>query len=420
MMPPLRILIISDVSPLTISGGAERVLWEQASRLVKHGHQVRIVGRSRAGSEEESVERQGVRIRHFPVDRRSLLRFVRTSILEARRAALQELAGARADVLQVFQPLSGYGILGSAVGQRIPSLYTFLSPAPLEYRSRRGMTRHHRGGWAGNSATAMLWIIERACLRRATRIQVLSDFSADQLWKLYRIPAERIVKIPGGVDIERFQPAADREAVREALGLPARSPLLFSLRNLEARMGLDTLIRAMAILRRHVPEVLLLIGGAGSLRQELESLAASLDLRGHVRFLGYVLEAHLPLYYQVADLFVLPTRELEGFGLATVEALACGTPVLGTRVGATPEVLLPLDRSLVFQDTTPEVMAEDLRRFLHAPRGDHVAAQSLRGVCRRYVEAGFTWDMSVSRLEATLRDLALTKAPRAGPASQTR
>lgn len=68
--------------------------------------------------------------------------------------------------------------------------------------------------------------------------------------KLYRIPSDRIVRIPGGVDTERFQPAADHTAVRNALGLPAGRPMLFTLRNLEARMGLDTLIRAMAILRR--------------------------------------------------------------------------------------------------------------------------------------------------------------------------
>jgi glycosyltransferase involved in cell wall biosynthesis len=115
------------------------------------------------------------------------------------------------------------------------------------------MTGHHRGGMAGGLGTLLLWMIEGACLARATRIHVLSDFSTGLLWKLYRVPADRIAKISGGVDTERFRPAADPAAVRRELGQPAGRPLLFTLRNLEARMGLDNLIGAMAILRRHIP-----------------------------------------------------------------------------------------------------------------------------------------------------------------------
>ena len=128
------------------------------------------------------------------------------------------------------------------------------------------MTAHHRGGRAGDLGVALLWLIERACLRRVDLIHVLSDFSAEQLWKLYRVPRDRIVRIPGAAATDRFRPAADREAVRRALGLPAARPVLFTVRNLEARMGLDLLLRALAIVRLQVPGALLLIGGEGSLR----------------------------------------------------------------------------------------------------------------------------------------------------------
>ncbi len=405
MTPALRILVVSDVSPLPIRGGGERVLWEEASRLHKLGHRVRILSRSPADGAAETVEQEGVRIRHFPVDRRSPLQFARTSILGARRAATQELAETGADVLYLHQPYSGYGVLRSPAGRSIPSLYTFHSPAPLEYRCRLGITGLHRRGQARSLGIALLWILEGACLKRATRIRVLSNFSAGLLWKLYRIPEDRIVRIPGGVDTERFQPAADRTAVRKSLGLPERVSLLFTITNLEARMGLEILIRAMAILRQHVPEVLLLIGGTGSLRDDLETLTASLDLNDHVRFLGFVPDEQLPLYYQAADLFVLPTRELEGFGLVTVEALACGTPVLGTPVGATPEILHPLDPALVFRATTPEAIAEDLRRVLADNRRDPFAGQNIRHACRQHAKAHFTWDHSVARLEDTLGQL---------------
>jgi len=261
------------------------------------------------------------------------------------------------------------------------------------------MTGLHRRGWARSLGIALLWILEGACLKRATRIRVLSNFSAGLLWKLYRVPEDRIVRVPGGVDTKRFQPAADRTAVRNALGLPARLPLLFTVRNLEARMGLDLLIRAMAILRRHVPEVLLLIGGTGSLRDDLESLTASLDLNGHVRFLGFIPDEQLPFYYQAADLFVLPTRELEGFGLVTVEALACGTPVLGTPVGATPEILLPLRSDLIFPGTDPDAIAKLIHEQHHRLRSDPDGYQVLRDACRRHALDRYAWSPHIRALE---------------------
>ena len=405
MSASLRILAVSDVSPMRIEGGAERVLWEQASRLVKRGHRVSILSRCPVKGIAETIERRGVRIRHYPVNRRSSLRFLLSSILEARRAFGEAFAEESYDLLQLHQPLSGYGVLRSNRARDLPCLYTFHSPSPLEYVSRVGMTGHHQPGPAGRVVQVMLWGIERACLRRATRIHVLSDFSARLLWKLYGTPSNRIVKIPGGADLKRFQPAPDRRALRKALGLPEDSPVLLTVRNLEARMGLDTLIRAMVILRQQIPDAVLVIGGTGSLQMSLESLTVSLGLQQHVRFLGYVPEADLPRYYQAADVFVLPTRELEGFGLITVESLACGTPVVGTAVGATPEILLPLDPSMILHEATPEAMAEGLARFLIINRSDPAAAEALRQACRRHAELQYDWNRSVADLEETLQGL---------------
>jgi len=242
-------------------------------------------------------------------------------------------------------------------------------------------------------------------VRRATRVHVLSAFSADLLRRLYRVPAARIVRIPGGVDTDRFRPA-DRAEARRALGLPAGRPLVLTLRNLEARMGLDALLRALAEVRRAVPDVLLLVGGTGSLRAELEALAASLDLGAHVRFLGWVADAELPRWYQAADVFVLPTRALEGFGLVTVEALASGTPVLGTPVGATPEILGALAPSPLFEDASPAAIARGLRAFLERAARDPGGARTLGAACRRLAETSYSWERAVDGLEATLLELA--------------
>jgi asparagine synthase (glutamine-hydrolysing) len=408
----LRILAVSDVSVLSPEGGAERALWEGARRLAVRGHAVRILSRAPAGVGPRRGRREGVDIVEFSSRRHSLVGFLKSAVLEAQHSAAPLLA--EADVLHVHQPLSGYGVLGSGLGRRLPSLYTFHSPAPLEYRLRRRMTAHHLGGVTGLAGMLTLWSIERASLRRATRIQVLSDYMASLLWKLYRLPAERIVKIPGGADLARFQPHPDRSRLRATLGLPLDRPLLLTVRNLESRMGLDTLLDAMAIVSRRMPQAHLLLGGSGSLREALEAQARDRGLDKHVTFLGFIPEDDLPRYYQAVDAFVLPTRELEGFGLVTAEALACGTPVLGTRVGATPEILEPLDPALLFGGEGAEAMAADLLAFLQRQRQDPGAARALREACARYAEAHYDWEHVVSALESTLIALVERSAP-AGP-----
>jgi SAM-dependent methyltransferase len=213
------------------------------------------------------------------------------------------------------------------------------------------------------------------------------------------------VKIPGGADLHRFRPADDRAGVRAQLGLPKEAPLLLTVRNLEVRTGVDTLLRAMPRVLSRREDAQLLIAGAGSLRAELETLAASLGIATQVRFLGFVPDAELPLYYQAADCFVLPTRELEGFGLVTVEALACGTPVLGTPIGATPELLDPLDPTLVFDAATPEAIGDGVLRFLDRVERDPGAIERLRQAARAHVERRYDWTQTVGSLEGALAGL---------------
>jgi glycosyltransferase involved in cell wall biosynthesis len=264
------------------------------------------------------------------------------------------------------------------------------------------MTALHRHGVAGAAAVAALWLLEWSCLRRATLVHVLSDFSARHLRARYGVRGARVVKIPGGADTERFRPAPDRAAARAALGLRPRAPLLFTVRNLEARMGLDRLLQAMARVRYFHPEAHLVIAGRGSRAEELRRLASALGLEDLVDFVGFVDDARLVAYCQAADAFVLPTRELEGFGLVTVEALACGTPVLGTPVGATPEILGPLDASLLFRDASAAAIADGLDRFLRGLAADPGRAAALRATCRRHAETRYGWDRSVAMLEDAL------------------
>ncbi|MEK7367247.1 MAG: glycosyltransferase, partial [candidate division NC10 bacterium] len=351
----------------------------------------------------DAVRLDGVEVLHLPADRSRPWAWVFGPARRAGRLA----AGLAADVTIVYQPITASGVVRRGCA---PLIYVFLSSAAEEYRTR------HPAGPIHRAASALLHRIEGRVLARADRVAVLSEFSRDQLARCHTLDPADVLRIPGGVDPAVFRPAEDRAALRRLLDLPPGGPLLITVRNLVPRMGLEDLIRAMAAVTAAFPEATLLLGGAGPLRADLERLAEAAGVAARTRFLGYVPEERLPDLLRAADLFVLPTRMLEGFGLVTVEALACGTPVVGTPVGATPELLGPLGAGLLLSGVGPVPLAEGILRRLRADAADPGAAAALRRACREHALT-YDWERAVEALEGLARDLAPRPCPFCGTAA---
>ena len=163
-------------------------------------------------------------------------------------------------------------------------------------------------------------------------------------------------------------------------------------------MGIDRLLRALPLLGRD--DVTLVVAGTGSLAGELPRLAAELGVAERVLFLGRVADdARLADWYRAADLFVLPTSAYEGFGMATAEALASGTPVVGTAVGATPELLAPLDPRLVAASADPTALANAIGEALGFATTANFGAR-----CRDYAERRFGTGSAVTAWEQALAE----------------
>jgi glycogen synthase len=266
---------------------------------------------------------------------------------------------------------------------------------------------HFHGPWAsegyveggGGLNTKVKTALERAVYRRGTRFITLSDAFRDVLHNLYKVPRERIHVVPGGVETRRFATTLTRREARERLGWPQDRPTLVAVRRLAKRMGLENLIGAIKEVRRRVPEILLLIGGKGRLAKALSARVLSLDLEEHVRFLGFVSDEQLPLAYRAADLTVVPTMALEGFGLIAVESLAAGTPVLVTPVGGLPELASDLSPELVLPGTDARSLAEGigaaLTGELSLPSAD---------TCQNYVRSRYDWPVVAARIRTVYEE----------------
>jgi len=139
--------------------------------------------------------------------------------------------------------------------------------------------------------------------------------------------------------------------------------------------------------------------GDGVLRPAVEAEVARLGLGDAVALTGRIDDDDLVRHYQAADLFALPTQAYEGFGMVTLEALACGTPVVGTPVGATPEILRPLDPALVSRDASDEALADALHAWLGADLGP------VRARAREHA-LGYDWERVMDRYEALCRSVA--------------
>ena len=149
----------------------------------------------------------------------------------------------------------------------------------------------------------------------------------------YLLPARRLTASINGVDVERFAPDTAGRTVRDKLGIAPDVPVLLHCSRLELEKGAQVSVRALARVRRRHPSARLLVAGDGAQRESLPALAASLGVAEAVDFLGHVDNEALPAIYTAATVFLYPTLAVESFGIAVAEAMACGVPVVASRLG---------------------------------------------------------------------------------------
>jgi glycosyltransferase involved in cell wall biosynthesis len=168
--------------------------------------------------------------------------------------------------------------------------------------------------------------------RRATRILAVSEATKREIVRLLGVPPEKIIVTYDACDA-RFTPpdAARLAAFRQRAGLPER--FILFLGTLEPRKNLPTLLEAYARIASATDAPLLIGGGKGWLYDEIFAKAEALNLGDRVRFVGYIDAAEQALWYAAATVFAFPSL-YEGFGMPPLEAMACGTPVVTSALGA--------------------------------------------------------------------------------------
>ena len=362
----------------TAAGGAERIFSELAESLPRIG--VGFCGL--VASASTSAPKGEMHSFGGPADG------TRTRLLNCRRVASALLKTRRFDLVASHFALYALPVLDRIRGRRFVA--HFHGPWAAESREEG----------AGQLSVKAKRSLEAMVYRRADRVITLSLAFAHLIQEEYGVRPEVIRIVPGCINVQRFAVDRTRLEARQQLGWPTNRRILVSVRRLTHRMGLDLLLDAMPEVIARFPDTLLCIGGKGKMREQLEAQTIELKLQNHVRFLGFIPEEELPLVYRAADLNVVPTRALEGFGLVAAEALAAGTPSLVSPVGGLPEVVSALSPELVFQSSKPADLA---RSIVRAFAGDLALPTSEE--CRAYAAQQFSSETMAQRTAEVYREL---------------
>jgi glycosyltransferase involved in cell wall biosynthesis len=224
-------------------------------------------------------------------------------------------------------------------------------------------------------------------VKQAKAVITISESTRQDIIKFMGVSPERVHTIYCGAD-ESFcpLPQAEVEAFKTSNQLP--ETFILFLGTLEPRKNVDGLIRAYASWRKRQPDVppLIIAGGKGWYYNQIFKLVASLNLTDSVYFPGYVSQEALPLWYNAATLYVYPSH-FEGFGLPVLEAMACGTPVITSRVSSLPEVTGTDGVARLVAPTDIEALAEAMSEVMS--QADLRADMAKRGLAQA---AGFRWE----------------------------
>jgi glycosyltransferase involved in cell wall biosynthesis len=374
----MRILVATDQWFPDRLGGVARVATETSRRWAARGHEVVVLTPiDPSAPRRQDAEGEPTVLRVLP---RGRVPETFSDPYATRRAARR--LGGRWDVAVAHTCTTAWGLRR---GVDAPLVDVFHADAAAEARFLAATAPRRRDRVSPTLLARPLARFQRMAVRDADAIVLLSEYSRRLLAAVDAAAARRAVRVSGGVDVGVFSPDG-RDEARERLGVATAERLVLSVRRLVPRMGLETLLDAAGRLG-DVDHLRVAIAGGGPLEGDLRAAADRIGPRPAVELLGRVTEEELVLWLRAADLFVLPTVEHEGFGLATVEALASGTPVVGTPVGATPELLEPLEPRLVARGTDATSIAEAIRTGLE------LATPELRNRARAHACERYDWDV---------------------------
>ena len=383
------------------TGGMSVYIRELAKELGKQGHLVDIYTRQNHATGEQCVPvSRNVSLIHIEagtsgyIDKLALYPHLTQFFQQMERFRMRE--NRRYDIVHSNYWLSGKVGAWSQMHWQVPHFVLFHTLGAVKNMFP-----------IGSPEPALRIATEKTVTKTCSVILAETERERRQLTELYDADLDKIKVIPCGVNFDRFRPF-DRNQSRCRLGIPANECILLYVGRLDPLKGVDRLITALSFLDHRQNLRLLIVGGDGSETAEfrsLQELSQNLGLENSVTFTGRVDHNDLPHYYSAADMLVLPSHT-ESFGLVGLEALACGTPVISTRVGAMDQIIRSNENGFLVNSADPRSLAEGIELFMPQVRDGFLSRAQIRNSVIEY-----SWE----KVAAAMADAYLGAIQRAYP-----
>ncbi len=355
----LRLLVVADVSAEFVHGGAERMLFHHVRALVQAGNRVSVLTRQPTAHADLCIEldHSGLKEHRLPFSGDKGYRGLKQ--LQSAAKVWWREHNSDFDVVVAEQPFVMWSLMKA--GCTLPRLQVCHSFAFEEYQTRHALSFSFKH----RVAIFMMKKLEKEVYSSADKLLVLSRFMQQRLQSSFGIKEMLCSVVAGAAEQQQSIHEAKRKQYRDDLNW--HTPVITTLRNLVPRTGVDLMIQVAAIVRVVRPDVRWLIMGDGALRESMQNMAAELAVADIVEFSGFISEEAVQQRLLAADIFMVPTRGLEGFGLVTLEANACGLPVLATPIAANSELVPTIHFNQLAENASPLALANKLLWMLEHP-----------------------------------------------------
>jgi D-inositol-3-phosphate glycosyltransferase len=359
------------------TGGMSVYIRELSRELGRRGHLVDVYTRIHEPIHDQVVELgENARLIHFKAgeeDTHKLELYSHLADFTRNLENFRKEKGLRYDLIHSHYWLSGL------VGERLQELWDI--PHLIGFHTL-GAVKNAVG--IGEGEPELRINAEKKLVKDCHRIIASTEKGKEDLIAYYDAAPEAISVIPCGVNLDLFRPI-QRDTARCHLGLNGESIIVFVGRIIPLK-GIDNMLKAMAQLEGKQRIKLVVIGGddhSQTEMQRLKNLSRTLRIDESVIFLGSVKQETLPFFYSAADLCVVPSY-YESFGLVVLESLACGTPVVATKVGCAESVIRYGETGYVVTDNDPGSLADKISLLLSRPNGKPDFVHSVRASVARY------------------------------------
>jgi glycosyltransferase involved in cell wall biosynthesis len=325
-MPQSNLCIVTHTF-LPHVGGIEKVVYEQGKRLLQKKYNVKVLTSKLYKNRFYSVNGMKVECYNsFNIGFRLGIPYPIPNFNSYRRFAK---AIKSSDLIHVH----GHPYMSSLIAARLAKKYS----KPLILTQHNTFIQYN-SFWNFFEKLNDL-TVGKQILKLADRIIVVSNATRKYVLSL-GADSEKIVVLHNGVDINRFRPSDKLETeIREKLDISLDSKVAITVRRLVYKNGIDTLLKSAETTVKKDSNIVFLIIGKGPDLSEIREKIRKLELEKNIKLLGFISDKDLPAYYNAADVFSLPSKSGEGLPLVSLEAMACGLPVIATDVGGIKEIM---------------------------------------------------------------------------------